>query len=106
MKTITKENMKKYPAFPYQHTNDGNPSEACIGMTLGQYACIKLKVPKTGDNELDDLIKESLRNDFAAKAINGLIRPNIKTNINTEYLFSTEAKLSYIIADAMLKARE
>ena len=39
------------------------------GMTLKDYACIKLKIPKTDYDWLNDLIKESLANDFAGQAL-------------------------------------
>ena len=44
-----------------------------IGMNLRQYAAIKLKVPDSGTDWLDAMIRESLRNEFAAKAMQGII---------------------------------
>jgi hypothetical protein len=38
------------------------------GMTLSQYAAIHLKVPRSGDKDIDDMILESRRLDFAEKA--------------------------------------
>jgi hypothetical protein len=35
--------------------------ETFFGMTLRQYAAIKLKVPDSGTDWLDDMIRESLR---------------------------------------------
>jgi hypothetical protein len=80
------------PAFPtpagIQH-NDG--------MTLRQYAAIKLCVPDSGTDWLDDMIRKSNRDCFAAAAINEVGWYN---NINQS------AIMAYEIADAMLKARE
>ncbi len=89
--------MKDKSAFPYHRT--GVYSN---GMTLKQYACIKLKIPKTGDEELDNLIKESLRNDFAAKVLQELLAAKLPTEIDNKTL----VKLAYIMADEMLKANE
>jgi hypothetical protein len=38
------------------------------GMTLRQYAAIKLKVPDSGTDWLDAMIVKSLRDEFAGKA--------------------------------------
>ena len=57
------------PAFP--HTLPGHQIET--GMTLRQYAAIKLKVPDSGEGWLDDMIRKSLLNDFAGQAMQGII---------------------------------
>jgi G:T-mismatch repair DNA endonuclease (very short patch repair protein) len=87
--------------------NDGGPAFARtgadghtspqIGMTLRQYAAIKLRVPDSGTDWLDDMIRKSNRDHFAAKAINEVGWYN---NINQS------AIMAYEIADSMLKARE
>jgi len=73
------------PAFPqaYQHTEVvakmyetgeltakqlKQASSQLAGMTLRQYAAIHLKVPDSGEEWLDDMIRESLWNEFAAHA--------------------------------------
>ncbi len=38
------------------------------GMTVRQYAAIHLKVPNSGTEWLDEMIKQSMLNDFSAKA--------------------------------------
>ena len=50
------------PAFPAKHRDNPleQPSE---GMTLRQYAAIKLKVPNSGTDWLDEMIEESNRLD-------------------------------------------
>jgi hypothetical protein len=37
------------------------------GMTLKQYAAIHLKIPRSGDPEIDGMIRESRRTEFAEK---------------------------------------
>ncbi|KKM86427.1 hypothetical protein LCGC14_1279060 [marine sediment metagenome] len=95
--------------------NDGGPAK---DMSLQDYACIKLKIPETGRPWFDDLIRKSLLNDFAAKAMQGLLS-------NQEYREQEMAKVdstlpaiihkviretirdeAYEMADTMLKARE
>lgn len=55
------EEEQSWPAFP--QSNDqvvaGLPLNACEGMTLRQYAAIHLKVPDSGTDWLDDMIKKS-----------------------------------------------
>jgi hypothetical protein len=82
------------PAFPRQPNEYIQGSE---GMTLRQYAAIKLRVPESGTDWLDDMIRKSNRDHFAAHAINEVGWYN---NINQS------AIMAYEIADAMLKARE
>lgn len=82
------------PAFPapagVQHITEQ-------GMTLRQYAAIKLKVPDSGTDWLDDMIKKSVRDDFAATALHEVVEvcpPGIAS------------QRAYEFADAMMKARE
>ena len=51
------------PAFPVRYSNEADgptvmPSE---GMSLRQYAAIKLRVPNSGTDWLDEMIRQSLR---------------------------------------------
>ena len=55
------------PAFPRDHANDGHN-----GMTLRQYAAIKLRVPDSGSDWLDAMIRTSVRDDRAAQIMQGL----------------------------------
>lgn len=60
------------PAFPHANPGyDGNWDKArqIEGMTLRQYAAIKLKVPDSGTDWLDGMIRESLQNEFAKHAM-------------------------------------
>ena len=53
---MTKQNEEQEPVFPIEH-------HGIEGMSQFDYACIHLKVPKTGKVWLDALITESLRHD-------------------------------------------
>jgi hypothetical protein len=64
------------------------------GMTLRQYAAIKLKVPRSGDPEIDAMIRESRRADFAAAALTGALRECHSPDSASKY--------AYAVADAML----
>ena len=71
------------------------------GVTLRQYAAIKLRVPESGTDWLDDMIRKSNRDYFAAKALQGML-----SDSNTGGSDSQFAESAYAYADAMLKARE
>lgn len=68
-------------------------------MTLRQYAAIKLKVPDSGDDWLDAMIEESLRDDFAVKAMNAFLSIDGGT-------LEKDAEVSYRMAHEMMRARE
>lgn len=72
-------------------------------MTLRQYAAIKLRVPESGTDWLDDMIRKSNRDYFAAAVLQGLLG-NPQSNSNWDE--SDVAKFCYYQANEMLKARE
>ena len=87
------EHTKMEQAFPNPHRTD------MTGMTLRQYAAIKLKVPNSGTDWLDDMIRQSLKDDFAAQAMNAFLsRPGSP--------FEKDAEYAYKMAGAMMRARE
>ena len=86
---------EKY-AFPCGTEHLAEPVTA--GMTLLQYAAIKLRVPESGDDWLDSMILESLRNELAAKAMQGLM--------DAAMPMPEIAQAAYQMADAMLKVSE
>lgn len=93
------------PAFPTNRVNmrgEVVPDED--GMTLRQYAAIKLKVPNSGAEWLDDMIRESLRDEFAAKAMQGLM-DRAWGDIPADELFAIWSESAYAISDGMAKAR-
>ena len=97
------------PAFPVP-LNQGEPwisTGPCDGMTLRQYAAIKLRVPNSGTDWLDEMIRTSLRDDLAAKAMQGLYASDTEAwhCSGTPEGLASRAKDSYAIADAMLAAR-
>ena len=79
------------PAFPCETVGTDKHGEYRLpyqGMTLRQYAAIKLRAPNSGTDWLDELIRTSFRDEFAAKA-----------------MLSLPASKAYVMADAMLAAR-
>jgi hypothetical protein len=59
------------PAFPSGLIDPATPEDAVDslhkGMTLRQYAAIKLRVPESGEPWLDDMIRKSLAIDRSNK---------------------------------------
>lgn len=87
------------PAFPVP-LNPGhswNEMGPCDGMTLRQYAAIKLRVPDSGTDWLDEMIRKSMRDDFAAKAMQGMLADSTFNGKPEEI-----ALASLRMADAML----
>ena len=72
-------------------------------MSLRQYAAIKLRVPDSGTDWLDDMIRQSLRDEMAAKAMQGLLAQSEGSALTSNV--DTGAEYAYRMADAMLKAR-
>jgi hypothetical protein len=84
------------PAFPRagsQYTN------AESGMTLRQYAAIKLKVPDSGTDWLDEMILASQRNELAATAMQGLV-----SQMSSARQLNSITEAAHEIADSMLEA--
>lgn len=70
----------------------------CDGMTLRQYAAIKLCIPDSGTDWLDDMIRKAQRDRFAGQALAN----RYSQDASNEKLV---AKWAYQVADAMLEAR-
>jgi len=87
------------PAFPSSFVSKGMDCNY-EGMTLRDYACIKLKVPDTGKKWLDKIILKSLRNDFS-----GQIMPTVIADIKDASTYEGRANYAYLQADAMIKER-
>ncbi len=47
------------PAFPINYDNGDGTVCPYVGLTKLEYACIQLRVPESGDDELDALINEA-----------------------------------------------
>lgn len=87
------------------------------GMTMRQYAAIKLRIPESGADWIDDMIRKSMRDYFAAQCMSawvGKIRngrdaiqfSQMADSIGYKSVFDWFASESYKQADAMLRARE
>jgi hypothetical protein len=78
-------------------------------MSLRAYAAIKLRVPNSGIDWLDDMIREAKRDEVAGQALIGLL-PSITSSqrVGTEEPNDNSlfADVAYALADAMLEARE
>ena len=87
-------------AFPCLERGGSGLELTDAGMTMRQYAAIKLRIPDSGTDWLDRMIVKAKRDDLAAQAMQGLLSdPNIKASTN-EF-----AAMAYTLADAMLKER-
>lgn len=100
--------MRSSPAFPSgsDFYGESNSEHGRRGMSLRQYAAIKLKVPDSGLEWLDEMIAKSLRNDLAAKALQGFCsNPNAGRNPieSANWLRESGAVSAYQMAEAMLE---
>lgn len=110
------------PAFPGVHLSHMEARESSVhpygahsvshavgvmephsGMTLRQFAAIKLRVPNSGTDWLDAMIVAAMRDDLASKAMSGILAdPSVKLgNGREKYL----AELSFFVADALIAER-
>lgn len=100
------------PAFPGKAYQEGRlAAELALhpGMSLRDYACIKLKVPESDREWLNELIVKSLRNEFAEMAMDGvqqMICLLAKAGDTEKANVRSIVKECYEYADAMLKERE
>lgn len=86
---------------PYQFGNDDFCTE---GMTLRQYAAIHLGVPDSGTDWLDDMIRERMRDEVAAKVLQGILAG--ATSWSNDFSVRQRSRWSYAQADAALAQRE
>lgn len=97
------EKLGQEPAFPvdYRVSADSHRN----GMSKRFYAAIKLRVPDSGEEWLDEMIRKANRRDAAQSAMQGLAaNPNgfkqSNGSFHTAESFITNA---YILADELLK---
>lgn len=93
------------PAFPHANPGyDGNWDDRrqIEGMTLREYAAIHLRMPNSGVDWLDDMIREARRDELAAKAMQGFLAHPENGNEDVGQI----TEWSYMQANAMLAARE
>ncbi|ATF86905.1 hypothetical protein [Burkholderia gladioli] len=110
--TTTNESSKPAdggPAFPLGDSGfdmRGTNHECVNGMTLRQYAAIKLRVPDSGIDWLDDMIRTSMQDEFAAKAMQQIIPLCVRDSRAEGFTYEEHvAENAFAFADAMLKAR-
>lgn len=88
------------PAFPI--SRESSFSKNFEGMSLREYAAIKLRVPDSGTDWLDAMIERSLRDEFAGKAMQAHCSGLAAANIGDWH--NEVTRLAYLTANAMLKA--
>jgi hypothetical protein len=96
-----KDNDRAFPVFEEaRRHSDGSSCTDYIstsaGMTLTQYAAIQLRVPRSGDPELDAMIRESRRADFAGQMLAGTV------DWMDSSVEQNSAKEAFSAADALL----
>jgi hypothetical protein len=91
------------PAMPHvsSYFDGGEPNEISPGLTAREHACIQLRVPKSGDPELDALIREAVRRDLAGKAMQGMLSSHYPAVTSEHHSIWAVAA-----ADALLAALE
>jgi len=98
------------PAFPFTCQGPTTAPGAYYGMTLRQYAAIKLRVPDSGTDWLDEMIRKSARDEFAAKAMQGMYNDGsvvaASKLVDDSTNMNAVASWAYAQADAMLRARD
>ena len=95
----------EFPCGPTVFSTSGDDCSR-PGMTLREYAAIKLRVPESGTDWLDEMIRKSMRDEFAAKAMPIAWEAYDKGYTGQpECVEQSIAHHAYQIADAMLRAR-
>lgn len=117
------------PAYPQSYRIPGHSTVVgTSGLSIRQYAAITLRVPNSGTDWLDAMIRESLRDEFAAKAMQSIVGmmyhtenlppENVQEIVEAKvYTFPSSqltcvgdqretAQTAYAFADAMLAARK
>lgn len=90
------------PAFPKQASEF---SGEYFGLTEREYAAIKLRVPDSGTDWLDAMIEKSLLNEFAEKALNGMLAHSTRYKPAYGYPHNWHAAISqeaFEIAEQMI----
>ena len=95
------------PAFPAEEFIQCDKPDTInpirhLGMSLREYAAIKLRVPDSGTDWLDAMIEKSLLNEFAGKAMQALIAASDPMPSGSWPTYAE--RTAQLIAQAMLKA--
>ena len=92
------------PAFPCHPDIIPKKDLDFAGMTLRQYAAIKLRVPNSGTDWLDEMIREARRDELAARAMQSYFQT--QGGRTSEYALKWTAEKALEMADAMVKEME
>lgn len=85
-------------AFPCLERGGSGLELTDAGMTLRQYAAIKLRIPDSGTDWLDRMILKSKRDDLAAQALQGMLADSEVQGSPMEF-----AERAYTLASAILR---
>ena len=92
-------------AYPFVELDaEGKPVAIETGMTLRQYAAIKLRVPNSGTDWLDKMIREARRDELGARAMQSYFQT--QGGRTSEYALKWTAEKALEMADAMVKEME
>jgi hypothetical protein len=88
------------PAYPHVEV-DAKTGEVTNhnGMSLRAYAAIQLRVPSSGIDWLDDMIIDAKRDEFASRAMAGVVCSDGRPSKNSQ-----KAEFCYDLADSLLTA--
>jgi hypothetical protein len=97
-----RDNERAFPVF-----DSKNPDFACTdsGLTKKEHAAIHFKAPRSGDPDIDEMIRESRRADFATNTIDTAFCQYVAVGKKNPSIEETVAT-AYKIADAMLAELE
>jgi hypothetical protein len=102
----------KKSAFPLMNTNFHANGERTLelletGLTKHEYVCIKLGIPDTGDESLDEVIRKSERKRISVMAMQGILSSSDEGNYGAGYYTSGGlVKTVMEITDELLKQLE
>lgn len=93
------------PDSPIFETNGrGDLEPTSFGLTKLERACIELRIPESGDAELDELIRKARRQEFAAKAAQAMLANQSIIDVFGGYKEISDESLLH--ADALISALE
>jgi hypothetical protein len=98
-----KDDDRAFPGRSRWDSANNNFDLVDSGMTLLQYAAIHLKVPMSGDPEIDAMIRESRKLEAAEKAVANLL---IMGSASWEADVEGVVKMAFRVSDAMLEEWE
>lgn len=100
---MSNANEPAYPAYlEYVHPEHGRGYAATGSLTKRERAAIDLRVPMSGDDDIDAMIRAANRKDFAAMAMQAYVAGGFNSTFTNEEL----AVLSGKKADALLAELE